>query len=305
MGGIGSLSRVIADQLGCELINLSVGGTGVLNNGSNASYTLAQRLLPPVNSWFLTWNGTSGSGNWTLTQNGVTTAGIAWGATQATVQAACDAAFGAGSFTVIQGNAAGQHNTWIVGNGSNGAFAGAMTLNSSGVTGAIDPMTITRWPGDLALHMPYDGNGNALPFIFVLAMGHNDTTSSNPAYTSTAVIAAYTSLVQGLATKYPNMLLFVVGNMYLPGASVPAAVTTCNAAILAACQAALPKINGQLPFIDTITNSWFTGTGYVGALAGNGDSDVCCFTDGVHPSTTGQFGFGVRIANLIGGLLRQ
>ncbi len=304
MGDIGSFSRVIADQLGCELINLSVGGTGLLNSGGN-SYTLPQRLLPPVNSWFIASNGGSGSGNWSLTQNSVTTAGIAWGASQSTIQAACDAAFGAGNFSVIAGGAGDQQNIWLVGNGSNASFAGAMTLNSSGVTGSLDPMTITRWAGDLALHMPYDGNGNALPFILVLAVGHNDTTSSNPAYTPAAVTAAYASLIQGLVAKYPNMMLFVVGNMYLPGGSVPAAVTACNAAIFAACQAALPKINGQLPFIDTITNSWFSGTGYVGALAGNGDSDVCCFTDGIHPSTAGQIGFGVRIANLIGGLLRQ
>lgn len=294
LGALGSLAKIAADLLGCELIDGSIGGTGYLNAGT--SYPMPTRMIPPANAWFVQINDSS-AGSYTVTQNSLT-ATINFNDSMATIQAMMGSTFGTNAFTVIKGTAATQSNTWFVGNGANASFSGAMTANFAGLTGASGPL-ISQYLGDLAPNIPTDGSGKLLPFSIALASGHNDTTDTNAGFTPALVQSTVTALIQQLGSLYPQAQIYVTGNMYLP-ANPDAAVTNCNAAILAACQAALPLINGKLPFIDSLTTNWFSGTGHVGALAGNGNCDVCVWTDGVHPS--GQGGhvvYGQRFAQAI------
>lgn len=297
-GLISSLARVCCDHLGWELHNLSIGATGYLNPGAGgtASFTAVQRLTPPVNAWVIRLSGAT-AGSYTLTQNALTTAAINYNDAVATIQSKLDTAFGSGAFTAVLGGAASALWLWLVGQGANGAFAGAMTANFTSLTGGTP--IIAQYLGDLAPSVPLDGSGNPLPFAIVLANGHNDTTDTNAAYTTALLQSTLTTLIQVLTARYPQALIFVVGEMYLPGGSVPAATTAANTAIAAACTAVLPTINGAVPFIDTLTVPWMTGTGRAGALAGNGNSDVMCWTDGAHPTPEGHLLYGTRIARRI------
>jgi lysophospholipase L1-like esterase len=299
-----SMAKVCCDALGWEWRHLSISGTGFLNNGgtgANGSFTAGQRVTPPANAWQIYLSGATG-GTYTLTQNSVTTGAIAYNATTATIQAALDAAFGAGTFQAVSGSAATASWVWVMGLGATASVTAAMTATFS-VTGTTP--TITQYLGDLAPQVPKDASGNVLPFVIVLACGHNDTTSSDATYTSALLQSTVTALLQSLTSLYPQATIFLVGNMYLPGGSAGSDVTSANTALLAATTAAAPTINGAVPFIDTITTPWMTGTGRAGALTGNGNSDVTCTTDAVHPTVVGHQIYGTRIARAIQALVQK
>ncbi len=299
LGELNALSHICVDRLGGELINLSIGGTGYLNpnSGSLLSLTARQRLIPPVNAWFVQYNGAS-AGSFTVTQNGLT-ASVGYADSASTIQATFNTVFGAGAFTCIAGGAATQKNLWLIGLGANASVSGAMTANFSGMTfSGTSTALIRRYPGELAPNAPLDGAGVPLPFSIVLANGHNDTSDSNAAYTAAAVQAELTTLLNQLTQLYPLADIYVVGNMYV--GAYDAAVTACDGAILAACQAALPLINGKLPFIETLTAGLYTATtGHAQAPAGTGTMDLFCWTDAVHPWNTGHHIYGDFIASSI------
>jgi lysophospholipase L1-like esterase len=292
--GLNSLANICVDKLGGEFYNLSIGGTGYLNPGT--SLTARQRLIPPPNAWFIQANGAT-AGSYTITQSGLT-ATIGYADSGATIQSNLNAVFGSGAFTVVSGGAGTQKNAWLVGLGSNASFAGAMTANFSGLTGASTAL-IRQYLGELVPCLPLDGFGVALPFSIVLANGHNDTTDSSAAYTPAAVQAEVTTLLQELTALYPLADVYVVGNMYV-GPVPDGSIAACDAAIKAACQAAIPLINGKLPFIETLTANLWTGTsGHAQAPAGNGNLDLFAWVDGVHPWITGHQIYGEFIASAI------
>lgn len=288
-----SLSRVCCDQLGWRLHTLSIGGTGFLNPGTN-SLVFSDRLLPPINAWSIWTKGVT-SGTMTLTQSGVTTGTIAYNASIATIQTAVDTAFGAGKYNVVGDS--GQ-SFQILGLGATAASAAAMTADFSALSVA-GTKQITQWLGNLAPQVPLDGNGAVLPFNIILEGVHNDTTSNNAAYTTTLLQSTMSALITALQTKYPSATIYVIGGMYLPGGSVPAALTNASTAALAATVASANEVNGQTPFIDSLTVPWMTGTGSAAAPAGNGNSDLTCANDGIHPTPGGHFLYGVRDAQAI------
>lgn len=292
-----SLAKVCCDRLGWDLVNVSIGGTGYLNPGT-ASLPLGDRLLPPVNAWRVFTLGCTG-GTFTLTQGATTTGSIAYNASLATIQTALDSAFGSGAFTAY-GNVL---NLFVVGNGATASVATAMTMTES-LTGhgGSNPPYIEQWLGDLDPHVPLDGDGNALPFNLVLAAGHNDTTSSDAGYTEAVLEATVTSLIEDIYAAYPTATIIVLGVMYLPGGNVPSNASDANDALLAAATAACRKINGQVPFIDTISAGLFNGSGYIGNLVGTGNSDYATASDGVHPATLGHQAYGNFFAREILGL---
>lgn len=286
-GGL-SVAYHAAAYNGFELANISVGGTGWLNTGTN-SLNFADRLLPPLNSWWVGGGRGASAGTFTLTQGAATTTAIAYNATIATIQAAADTAFGAGAFTVAGDNA---QNFYLVGRGAAAASSTAMSGTFS-FTGGLP--FVTRWDGDLAPVVPVDAAGKAKPFHITLAGGHNDTTSTNAGYTPAVLQAQVESVVGRLAARYPSAVLWVVGNMFLPQGSAGGDVTAANTAIAAACANVLPRVNGRLPYIDPMAGTWWSGTGKLTAPAGTGTSDVCCDTDGVHPTPPGHLVGGVRL----------
>lgn len=294
-GFIGSLGRIACDDLGLEFVNLSVGGTGYLAPGPpGASLTITQRLVPPTNSWFLKLNDMT-AGSYTLTQNGAT-ATIAYNDPLTTIQSKLDAAFGSGTFTALQGSAATENHLWLIGQGVYASFAGAMTADFSGVTSPSTP-TITRYLGDLAPNVPVDGSGRPQPFTLVLAGGHNDTTTGNAGYLPSLLQSTVTSLLTTLVAKYPTARIIMIGAMDAHGDGQP--MTDADTALLAASTAVLPRINGNVPFVETLSPAWATGSGSLGNPKGDGNKDIVTWTDGVHPSAYGHVMYGHRIAAAI------
>lgn len=94
MANIGGWPVYFAQVLGRDLILDCIGGTGLLNpnSGVTASFTLPQRWFPPVNAWFVQYNGAT-SGSFTLTQNSVSVT-VNYNDSGATVQSSFNTAFG-------------------------------------------------------------------------------------------------------------------------------------------------------------------------------------------------------------------
>lgn len=290
--------RVMADQLGWNLHNASIGGTGYLNDGNSGgsvkSFTLYDRWFPPVNAWHVR-AGINSTGSFPVTQSATT---VTVGATDsiATIQAAYDTAFGAGKFQI--GGVSGAEFWAFAKDPTLAASTAPMTANFSGVTGGIN--IIEQYLGDLAPRVPRDGAGNIMPFKIVLVGLRNDTTGSNAAFTQTAAQAAMTLVINAIKANYPQADLIMTGINYLPGggAAGNAPVVNANAAAIAA-SASLRLINNKVPFFDLVALAVTTGTGNRGNLIGNGNSDLCCFTDGTHPTTLGHLCLGMWLAALI------
>ena len=133
------------------------------------------------------------------------------------------------------------------------------------------------------------------PDVLVVWGGMNDTTTVNAAYTTSALGAACTALYDAIATSLPNCLLYVVG-VPQPSASVPAAQSAANAAIITAASAH-SKVRGVVD-----PTGWITGTGKVGSTTGTGNADLYTASDGVHPSPAGHAYLASRIAAALIGL---
>jgi hypothetical protein len=292
-GNLNGFAAICCAELGWQLCERSIGGTGYLNpttGGSANTLNLYDRLFPPTNAWSL-FNRGSTAGTFTLTQGSTTTAGIAHNANAATVQSALDTAFGAGVFLVVGTGG----SWWIIGRAGNAANATALTADFTGQTGGL--RLLVRYTGEIALHAPKDGNGNYLPFNVVFALGHNDTVSSG--YTRPALTAAVSAVLDAVVANYPMATIYVMGNWFLPGGSAGSDSTNANADIIAGCTGHLPLINGRLPYIDTLTTPWANGTGAIGSTQNNGVSDNWTHTDVVHPSPIGHMGYGKRLAREI------
>lgn len=289
-----SFARIMCDQMGWNLINLGIGSTGYLNDGTTSalSFPLETRWFPPTNSWMVQ-AGLGATGTLTVTQSG-TTVSVASSATIATIQASFDTAFGAGKWKL--GGVGGTH-FWAVGLSTIAASSATMTADFTGITSGVN--LIERYVGDLAPRVPKDGAGQALPFVIVLANGRNDTTGSNAAFTKAAVTAAVSSLITKIHTAYPTADVYVTGILYLPGGVTSSIVQDCNDGIRDACTASLHKINGKLPFIDAYQVGPMNGTGYRGGLATNGNSDTTTDSDATHPTPQGHLTYGMWLAGQI------
>lgn len=280
---------MVCNRLGWKYLNCSIGGTGYLATGVN-SIVFRDRLLPPVNAWRFYQRQSTG-GTFSVSQGGQTTTAIASTAPIATIQTAFDAAFGTGVF-VIAGDSALAFVA--IGRGANANVAGALTVTSS-LTGLAFYL-LERYLGDIAPQVPIDANGLLLPFNIVLAGCRNDNTGTNAGFTPATLQAEVGSLIDALKVAYPTATIYVIGGMYLPGGAVPQVITDADAAIATASTAHLTRVNGHVPFVSTLTAGIVTGTGFQGSLAGNGNSDICCISDGVHPTVYGHEVFGTYIA---------
>lgn len=134
-----------------------------------------QSYLPSVNEVVSVNVGTSTGGTFTLTQNGLTTGAIAYNASAATVQTACNAAWGAGAVGVTGSGTTG--TPWII------TFSGsAVSFRPIAVTG--DGSLLTG--GTLTLSEPAKGvscifgeaapQGQSAPFVIVGFQSNTDVT---------------------------------------------------------------------------------------------------------------------------------
>ena len=287
-----SLAFVAATQLGWDLRQASIGGTGYVADAGVSTYQ--ERLVPPVNAWIATYylNGTTGS--FTVTQNGHTVT-VHGSDSSSTVQASFDSAFGSGAFKTNWTNPNNQiHYLWMVARGSNAVVTSPMTADFSGLSGAVNT-SIAQYTGEIAPAVPYDGNGSPLPFNVVIQGSRNDD-----GYSDATITSAVASLVSAIKSNFPTATIWIVGPNYLPGGNSVAQAGHTNTAVLAGVtQAGLSLVNGRLPFIDTITPGILTGTGSLGNLKADGNADVLTWTDGVHPTVAGHLFYGNWIAQQI------
>jgi len=155
---------------------------------------------------------------------------------------------------------------------------------------------------------------DAAPDLFLTAGGLNDNNSvaALPLYASTADAragfeAAVARYYRDLRTALPNAVLAATGP-WAPRQSIPTdAVARSKAETI---RAALVAAGGPWVFLDNLEGGWSnsagasaaaggpwqTGTGRVGAPAGNGNADLYLSEDGVHPNEAGVVYLADRIA---------
>ena len=177
---------------------------------------------------------------------------------------------GAG-FPAVMGRVLGLEDTWQSGSGGTGYLANAYP----GVHGRYTFRQ--RVATDIIAYNPQ---------IVVICGGINDQVGSAAAMSALQTEA--TLLYQQILSSLPNCRLYVCGP-WRP----PAANNANTSAVNAALQAAVASVPG-VTFIDV--SHYFTGTGYSGSPAGNGNSDFYIGDDRVHPTGAGHVYIGTRLA---------
>lgn len=135
------------------------------------------------------------------------------------------------------------------------------------------------------------------PDVIILQMSIND--ENNWPTWQGLVGPELTTCIDTLQTALPNMKMIVISPMF---AQTPkAAYLTLRDEGKAACLAK------GVPFIDTLDANapLFTGTGYTGLTAGNGNADKYMSTDITHPNAAGYDVIARWLAGRIGPLLGQ
>ena len=120
---------------------------------------------------------------------------------------------------------------------------------------------------------------------FLLLGSINDSSQS-----TASVTAAATSLIAALWAGRPGARIWMSGPQGLPVAFTSTGNNVANNTALAALAAAQ-----SIPYIDTTGANWFNGTGHSGATASDGNRDVLCGTDSIHPTQAGHDYFAARL----------
>ena len=149
------------------------------------------------------------------------------------------------------------------------------TIDGTGGSGYVNPSTWEPFGGATRL----DYLLAAVPDAVLVIGGGNDS-----AYTDAQVETAATAFWVAVRAGLPNATLYGTFLHRPPAAAKAAAIQAAAAA-------------ARATWIDA--SGWVTGTGYVGAEAGDGNADVYVSADGVHPSAAGNAYLGVRLAHAI------
>lgn len=313
------LAQQLALRMGLQLVNLSSGSTGLWVRGQNNRLNFLNRIVPPAEAWEFKppyINGaTAGTYTISITYNGVTstTSALAYNANNAAIEMALNALTfagfsastgvswvgptGQGCFCVARGDYTS--NFIVIANGMIGA---TISINNSGLTGGVAGVPF-QYVGDVAKNIPVDGNGNAVPFILLIPGSGNDVAATG--FTTSALQANAVTLANAIATRFPTAIPVFTGiitnSVGTSGNGViQASDVACNTA-LSAGAALLPKISGQIAFIDTYTAgvgglAWFDGSGTVAAPT-NGTRDFMkSITVTGHPTGLGAAYLAGRIA---------
>lgn len=147
-----------------------------------------------------------------------------------------------------------------------------------GGSGYLNPGTGTTFRSRVAADVSANN-----PDIVIVVGGHNDST-----YTPAAIQAEAQLLFQAIKQGSPAAKLIVVGPLGAPNAQ--STYSAMQSAIFSAAQGYANLT------VDTVTKSWFTGTGYQGATNGSGNCDYYIYTDNIHPSQAGHEYIARRIA---------
>lgn len=139
----------------------------------------------------------------------------------------------------------------------------------------------------------------------ILAGGYNDSAG----FDATAFQAEVQALHEAIRTGRPRVGIIQFGPFWPGGVTTTGVPTQMRDAIVAAAAATNSAHQGLIlggdpavgAVIDPIVypgtgGGWVTGSGKVGATAGNGNADRVTTTDGVHPSAEGHEYLGLRAA---------
>lgn len=124
------------------------------------------------------------------------------------------------------------------------------------------------------------------PNIVIIAAGLNDRTQ-----TATAVGTEAGLLFTQLETALPDTEFIVVG----PWGPRDASLLSADTLAISAAIRDQAEARGWY-FIDPIAEEWITGTGYVGATTGEGNSDTYISADTTHPTDAGHAYLAARLA---------
>jgi hypothetical protein len=269
--------------------NLGQGGTGFISE-SVGRLNFQDRIAPPSEAWRVARTATAGTYTIDVTFGGVTatSAAIAFNAGATSIEAALNVLpniSGAGaSFSVARGDFTTP--LIFVGHGMPGA---TLSFDGSGLTGGA--MTILgSYEGDLAPNVPTDSSGNALPFYLLVPGSGNDTRFSNA-----QLQAAATYVAQQIAARFPTAIAIFTGVFgdCNAGTSIIGPADISRNAAIAAAAAYLPKIGGNVPFIDTYANGLggrkiINGLGTVAEPEPGTNSNLKSITAPGHPTGPGS-----------------
>jgi hypothetical protein len=93
-----------------------------------------------------------------------------------------------------------------------------------------------------------------------------------------------------IATQLPNTRIIVVGPQSTSGA--PSSNRNSNNTAVKNAALAAPNV---IAYVDSIGDSYITGTGRVGATTGSGNADIMIASDAVHPTATGHLYWATRL----------
>jgi hypothetical protein len=293
----------IGRGLGAQIINQGAYGTGWVSRNTPLLNFLDQ-IAPPNESWTVTGPIVSSGGTFTLsvTYGGSTqtTGALAYNATASTVQSALNALSNVSASNAVAGNGDTSYRPLkVLLYNMPGA---TLSMNSSGLTSPALTPSVAQWTGSVAPNVPYDGNGNPLPFLLYVQGSGNDAGAGAAAIQANAVAAA-----PAINQRFPTAIVIftgVVATGTQGGAGVINATDAGFNAAIKAGAALLPFINGKIPFIDTYAagvggNAWITGSGTV-ASPTSGTNDILRSVIATsHPTGNGHAYLAARIIQAV------
>jgi len=284
----------------------STGWCAIYSTSGAQRLNFMDRIAPPSESWqFKLLGATAGTFTISVTYGGSTqtTAGIAYNASDNAVQTAIQALSNlpANSVSVAGGGTGGTYGRgWII--LLHGVPGATLTYNASGLTGGSP--TLGAWPGVVAPRVPTDGNGNALPFILFVQGSGNDNAQG---FSASQIQTNATYAAQYIAQRFPTALTIFTGVISTSTHGVNGVIDATDVGYNNAIKTAagyLPKINGNLPFIDTYSagvsgNAWIFGGGTLGSPTTNKNDILISLAQAGHPTGEGYSMYSTRMMQSI------
>jgi len=156
----------------------------------------------------------------------------------------------------------------------------------------------------VAPRVPLDGNGNPLPFVLFVCGSGNDNSGG---FTAGQIQANATVAAQYIAAHFPTALTIFCGILAVQTHGVNGVLDATDIGYNAAIRTAagfLPKINNNVPFIDTYAagvagNAWIFGAGNIGTPTANKNDVLISLSANGHPTGEGYSLFSTRIMQAI------
>jgi lysophospholipase L1-like esterase len=167
-------------------------------------------------------------------------------------------------FASIMGDLLGIRDLWASGSPGTGYLATDTTLNHLNLLGRLTDIT------------------SHAPDIVAIFMGYNDLGNG---FSTGQVQAQLTLILQGIRAVLPTIPILVLG---VQKAGQPIATVTPYETAIASTVSTYGYTAIAFVPVSTAVQPWQTGTGHVGATAGDGNSDLYIGADGVHPNDSGH-----------------